>query len=54
MTQEIKDEEFQVEIDLDKELEDYNELLKRCNITINKIKKRRKDATREASIYKQE
>lgn len=54
MTQETKSDELQIEIDLDKELEEYNELLKRCNITINKIKKRRRDASREANIYKQE
>lgn len=50
---EAKDE-IQVEIDLEKELEEYRELLQKSTITIDKIKKRRKDATREVSIHKQE
>lgn len=50
---EAKDE-IQIELDLEKELEEYKELLQKSTITINKIKKRRKDATREVSIYKQE
>jgi len=49
----VKEEQIELEIDLEKELEDYNELLKKCKITIDKIKKRRKGG-RKSSIDKQE
>jgi len=47
------DDKIELEIDLEKEIEEYNELLSKCTVTMNKIKKRRENG-RKSSVNKQE